>query len=56
MAPAETLSVTFDGLLPKTLEQLKMLNAAIFPIKYQVLLHLQSCPAALPALLLPPLR
>ena len=35
MAPAETLAVTFDGLLPKTLEQLKILNGAIFPIRYK---------------------
>jgi len=43
MAPAETLSVTFDGLLPKTLEQLKMLNAAIFPIKYQDGFYRECC-------------
>lgn len=36
MGGGEALAVTFDGLLPKTLEQLKMLNAAIFPIKYKV--------------------
>ena len=36
MGGGEALAVTFDGLLPKTLEQLKMLNAVIFPIKYKV--------------------
>lgn len=30
------LQVTFGGLLSKNMDQLKMLNAAIFPIKYQV--------------------
>jgi hypothetical protein len=30
------LQVTFGGLRSKNIEQLKMLNAAIFPIKYQV--------------------
>lgn len=30
------LQVTFGGLLSKNIEQLKILNAAIFPIKYQV--------------------
>lgn len=36
MPVTQQLQVTFDGLLPKNIEQLKILNAALFPIKYQV--------------------
>lgn len=39
------LQVTFDGLLPKNMEQLKILNAALFPIKYQDGFYRECCAA-----------
>jgi hypothetical protein len=36
---ASRLDVTFSSLLSKNIDQLKMFNAAIFPIKYQVPRH-----------------
>ncbi len=35
MGTQQKLQVTFDGLQAKNIEQLKLLNAALFPIKYK---------------------
>lgn len=50
--PKPELAVNFDVVMEKNLEQLKMLNAAIFPIKYQVR-GAPCCYSRLPSAVLP---